>query len=89
VGKSSLKTGQEIAAGRNLPARMGFQRIWLPWCWTIRPWERVRFLGRTQDRKFMQTDGRLDPASDAAIMLRVAAGDESGFNYLLGSTTGP
>lgn len=26
----------------------------------------------------------LDPASDAAIMLRVAAGDESGFNYLVG-----
>jgi RNA polymerase sigma-70 factor (ECF subfamily) len=25
----------------------------------------------------------LDPASDAAIMLRVAAGDESGFNYLV------
>ena len=25
-----------------------------------------------------------DPASDAAIMLRVAAGDESGFNYLVG-----
>ncbi len=27
--------------------------------------------------------GALDPASDAAIMLRVAAGDESGFNYLV------
>jgi RNA polymerase sigma-70 factor (ECF subfamily) len=27
--------------------------------------------------------GTLDPASDAAIMLRVAAGDESGFNYLV------
>jgi RNA polymerase sigma-70 factor (ECF subfamily) len=26
----------------------------------------------------------LDPASDAAIMLRVAAGDEAGFNYLVG-----
>ena len=26
----------------------------------------------------------LDPNSDAAIMLRVAAGDESGFNYLVG-----
>lgn len=26
----------------------------------------------------------LDPSSDAAIMLRVAAGDESGFNYLVG-----
>jgi RNA polymerase sigma-70 factor (ECF subfamily) len=26
----------------------------------------------------------LDPASDAAIMLRVAAGDESSFNYLVG-----
>ena len=26
----------------------------------------------------------LDPASDAAIMLRVAAGDESGFDYLVG-----
>jgi len=26
----------------------------------------------------------LDPASDAAIMLRVAAGDEEGFNYLVG-----
>ena len=26
----------------------------------------------------------LDPSSDAAIMLRVAAGDESGFNYLAG-----
>ena len=26
----------------------------------------------------------LDPASDAAIMLRVAAGDEEGFNYLAG-----
>jgi len=25
-----------------------------------------------------------DPASDAAIMLRVAAGDEAGFNYLVG-----
>jgi RNA polymerase sigma-70 factor (ECF subfamily) len=36
----------------------------------------------------MQPDGRqglaagLDPASDAAIMLRAAAGDEAGFNYL-------
>jgi len=29
-------------------------------------------------------DAALDPASDAAIMLRVAAGDESGFNYLVG-----
>jgi RNA polymerase sigma-70 factor (ECF subfamily) len=28
--------------------------------------------------------GTLDPASDAAIMLRVAAGDEAGFNYLVG-----
>jgi RNA polymerase sigma-70 factor (ECF subfamily) len=28
--------------------------------------------------------GDLAPESDAAIMLRVAAGDESGFNYLLG-----
>jgi RNA polymerase sigma-70 factor, ECF subfamily len=27
--------------------------------------------------------GGLDPTSDAAIMLRVAAGDESGFNYLV------
>jgi RNA polymerase sigma-70 factor (ECF subfamily) len=27
---------------------------------------------------------RVDPASDAAIMLRVAAGDEAGFNYLVG-----
>jgi RNA polymerase sigma-70 factor (ECF subfamily) len=26
----------------------------------------------------------VDPASDAAIMLRVAAGDEAGFNYLVG-----
>jgi RNA polymerase sigma-70 factor (ECF subfamily) len=26
----------------------------------------------------------LDPASDAAVMLRVAAGDEAGFNYLVG-----
>ena len=26
--------------------------------------------------------GELDPASDAAVMLRVAAGDEAGFNYL-------
>ena len=26
--------------------------------------------------------GNLDPVSDAAIMLRVAAGDEAGFNYL-------
>ena len=26
----------------------------------------------------------IDPSSDAAIMLRVAAGDESGFNYLVG-----
>ena len=25
----------------------------------------------------------LDPASDAAVMLRVAAGDEGGFNYLV------
>jgi RNA polymerase sigma-70 factor, ECF subfamily len=28
--------------------------------------------------------GELDPASDAAVMLRVAAGDESSFNYLVG-----
>jgi RNA polymerase sigma-70 factor (ECF subfamily) len=28
--------------------------------------------------------GELDPASDAAVMLRVAAGDEAGFNYLVG-----
>ena len=26
----------------------------------------------------------LDPASDAAVMLRVAAGDEAGFNFLVG-----
>jgi len=26
----------------------------------------------------------LDPASDAAVMLRLAAGDESCFNYLVG-----
>src|SRR5579859_415890 len=32
------------------------------------------------DRHFAATD----PASDAAIMLRVAAGDESGFTYLVG-----
>jgi RNA polymerase sigma-70 factor (ECF subfamily) len=29
------------------------------------------------------TRAELDPASDAAIMLRVAAGDEAGFNYLV------
>jgi RNA polymerase sigma-70 factor, ECF subfamily len=28
-------------------------------------------------------DAQLDPESDAAIMLRVAAGDEAGFNYLV------
>jgi RNA polymerase sigma-70 factor, ECF subfamily len=28
--------------------------------------------------------GEVDPASDAAVMLRVAAGDEAGFNYLVG-----
>jgi RNA polymerase sigma-70 factor (ECF subfamily) len=38
----------------------------------------------------LQPDGHpaaangVDPASDAAIMLRVAAGDEAGFNYLVG-----
>jgi RNA polymerase sigma-70 factor (ECF subfamily) len=31
---------------------------------------------------WMAAPAGLDPASDAAIMLRVAAGDESGFNYL-------
>jgi RNA polymerase sigma-70 factor (ECF subfamily) len=31
-----------------------------------------------------RTRVELDPASDAAIMLRVAAGDEAGFNYLVG-----
>jgi RNA polymerase sigma-70 factor (ECF subfamily) len=30
-----------------------------------------------------RTAAGLDPSSDAAIMLRVAAGDESGFNYLV------
>jgi RNA polymerase sigma-70 factor (ECF subfamily) len=32
----------------------------------------------------MGVRAELDPASDAAIMLRVAAGDEEGFNYLAG-----
>jgi RNA polymerase sigma-70 factor (ECF subfamily) len=35
--------------------------------------------GRAAERHFAAAD----PASDAAIMLRVAAGDESGFNYLV------
>ena len=35
-----------------------------------------------QDEKGIGAGG-LDPASDAAIMLRVAAGDEAGFNYLV------
>jgi len=30
------------------------------------------------------SNAALDPASDAAVMLRVAAGDEGGFNYLVG-----
>ena len=30
------------------------------------------------------SNAALDPASDAAVMLRVAAGDEAGFNFLVG-----
>jgi RNA polymerase sigma-70 factor (ECF subfamily) len=38
-------------------------------------------LGAGRDRKPVAENG-LDPASDAAIMLRVAAGDEAGFTFL-------
>jgi RNA polymerase sigma-70 factor, ECF subfamily len=31
----------------------------------------------------LNSRGEVDPASDAAVMLRVAAGDEAGFNYLV------
>jgi len=53
--------------------------------WTTRPWEWDRPHGRTknQNRK-RRFDAALDPASDAASCWRVAAGDESGFNYLVG-----
>jgi RNA polymerase sigma-70 factor, ECF subfamily len=39
-------------------------------------------LGSRPDANAEKT-GALDPAGDAAIMLRVAAGDEAGFNYLV------
>ena len=37
----------------------------------------------TASRPDARTNERLDPAGDAAIMLRVAAGDEAAFNYLV------
>jgi RNA polymerase sigma-70 factor, ECF subfamily len=39
--------------------------------------------GFTAGLKTGEPGGRAGPASDAAIMLRVAAGDEAGFNYLV------
>jgi DNA-directed RNA polymerase specialized sigma24 family protein len=56
---------------------MGFQKIWQPWSWTTRPWERAGFAAGLKTGAAGL--GGLDPASDAAIMLRVAAGDEAGF----------
>jgi RNA polymerase sigma-70 factor, ECF subfamily len=39
--------------------------------------------GRSRASLNAANDAATDPASDAAIMLRVAAGDEAGFNYLV------
>ena len=64
---------------------MGFQKIWQPWSLTVRRWVQAR---RSARRSAGARSGRgvrareLDPKSDAAIMLRVAEGDEAGFNYL-------
>ncbi len=74
----------KLSLRRNLLLRMGFQKIWRALFWTTRLWERARQHGRAQDQTEAGRQTGLDPASDAAIMLRVAAGDESGFNYLVG-----
>ena len=66
--------------GRNLLARMGFQKIWQRWSLTVRRWVRARLFGRASPVRGLRDE--LDPKSDAAIMLRVAEGDEAGFNYL-------
>ena len=62
---------------------MGFQKIWQPWSSTVRPWERVRLFGQdATPEPDVASRAELDPKSDAAIMLRVAEGDEASFNYL-------
>jgi hypothetical protein len=37
----------KVLTQRNLPIQTGFQKIWQPWCLTIRPWERFRRNGQT------------------------------------------
>ncbi len=74
---------QKPVTRRNLLPRIVFQKIWRPWSLTVRPWARVRHFSRTQPLPPEWANGaELDPKSDAAIMLRVAEGDEAGFNYL-------
>jgi RNA polymerase sigma-70 factor, ECF subfamily len=41
------------------------------------------FRSNSMPESGMSLRGEVDPASDAAVMLRVAAGDESSFNYLV------
>ena len=85
MGKSSLKTGQEIAAGAQPSGTDG-----VPEDMATLVLDNSALgagaVSRPDSRPEIHADpmGALDPASDAAIMLRVAAGDESGFNYLVG-----
>ena len=68
---------------RNLPGPMGFVKIWQPWSWTNRHWELARQTDPAMRTNPVVTNYGADEGSDAAIMLRVAAGDEAGFNYLV------
>ena len=45
-------SARKLLLWRNIPGRMGFQRIWQPWSWTTRFWERTRLSGRTGNQEW-------------------------------------
>ena len=49
-GPEDGNSGEETGYSRNLPARMGFQKIWQRWSSAVRRWARVRHSGPAQLR---------------------------------------
>jgi len=71
LNSSALRTGDAVASGAGFDAGLLDTR------------SHPRTEGREEVRKGATWTVDLSPTSDAAIMLRVAEGDEAGFNYLV------
>ena len=55
----NLEVPQKVLEKRNLPARIGFQKIWRLWSWTVRLWEPGRGSAAERLRLQVLAHGRI------------------------------